>query len=203
MTKSEFLEALRNALSQLPQNEIEKSIAFYEEMVDDRIEEGMTEEEAVSGFEDAGAIAKQIMLDLPLGVLVKSKVKPQKNLSDGVKWLIIALLVLGFPVWFPISLSMMAVIFSVYVVIWSVIAVMFVTVLSIGIFGIACIIASVFAFPLNIITAFAAIGGGLVLVGLSIFVFFPAKYAAKGLVWLTWRFARCIKSLFIRREAVV
>ena len=48
MNKQEFLKNLRSSLSNLPQEEIEERIIFYSEMIDDRIEEGLSEEEAVS-----------------------------------------------------------------------------------------------------------------------------------------------------------
>ena len=48
MNKSEFLGALRKGLHGLPQDDIEERLAFYGEMIDDRTEEGLSEEEAVS-----------------------------------------------------------------------------------------------------------------------------------------------------------
>ena len=47
MRKQEFLVQLRKGLSGLPQDEIEERLTFYEEMLDDRIEEGLSEEQAV------------------------------------------------------------------------------------------------------------------------------------------------------------
>lgn len=51
MSKQEFLGALYNGLSGLPKEDIENSVQFYSEMIDDRMDEGMTENEAV---EDIG-----------------------------------------------------------------------------------------------------------------------------------------------------
>ena len=48
MTKLEFLESLEKGLSGLPKNDIDERIAFYSEIIDDRIEEGLSEEDAVS-----------------------------------------------------------------------------------------------------------------------------------------------------------
>lgn len=48
MTKQEFLTQLEENLLGLPQNEIEERIIFYSEMIDDKIEEGYSEEDAVS-----------------------------------------------------------------------------------------------------------------------------------------------------------
>ena len=59
MDKKQFLEELRQRLSGLPQNDIEERLAFYAEMIDDRAEEGMSEEEAVAEIGSAEAIARE------------------------------------------------------------------------------------------------------------------------------------------------
>ena len=46
MNKREFLASLRNGLYGLPQDDIEERLGFYAEMIDDRMEEGLTEEQA-------------------------------------------------------------------------------------------------------------------------------------------------------------
>ena len=42
MTKNEFLEQLRRGLSGLPMEDIDERLNFYSEMIDDRIEEGLS-----------------------------------------------------------------------------------------------------------------------------------------------------------------
>ena len=54
MNKQEFLSGLRKGLCGLPQDDIEERLSFYGEMIDGRIEEGLSEEEAVS---EIGALA--------------------------------------------------------------------------------------------------------------------------------------------------
>ena len=46
MLKNEFMEQLRSRLVGLPSQEVEERLGFYSEMIDDRIEDGLTEEEA-------------------------------------------------------------------------------------------------------------------------------------------------------------
>ena len=48
MTKQEFSDKLKKLLSSLTEEEISERIGFYLEMIDDRIEEGLSEDEAVS-----------------------------------------------------------------------------------------------------------------------------------------------------------
>lgn len=50
MTKEQFLRAVRERLTGLPQSDIDRSLDFYSEMIDDRIDEGLSEEEAVAAM---------------------------------------------------------------------------------------------------------------------------------------------------------
>ena len=48
MGKDAFLAQLRKGLAGLPQKDIEERLTFYSEMIDDRMEEGLSEEEVIS-----------------------------------------------------------------------------------------------------------------------------------------------------------
>ena len=50
-------------------------IEFYAEMIDDRMEDGMSEEEAVAAMEDIDRVIAQAKLDRPLPALMLDKVK--------------------------------------------------------------------------------------------------------------------------------
>lgn len=78
MLKQVFLEKLGKALSGLPQEDIEERLAFYSEMVDDRMEEGYLEEEAVDAIGPVEEIAAHIVADVPLTKIVKEKVTAGK-----------------------------------------------------------------------------------------------------------------------------
>ena len=51
MNKQSFLDALKEKLYGLPWQELKERLDFYSEMIDDRMEEGITEEEAVAAIE--------------------------------------------------------------------------------------------------------------------------------------------------------
>ena len=68
MTKLEFLSALGKGLSGLPQDEVEERLNFYSEMIDDRMEEGLPEEEAVAQI---GAVDE--IVDEPAGGAQKNR----------------------------------------------------------------------------------------------------------------------------------
>ena len=61
MTRKEFLTELDRRLSTLPRQEAEEHINYYAEMLADRMEEGMTEEEAVRSMESIDVIASRIL----------------------------------------------------------------------------------------------------------------------------------------------
>ena len=48
MNKQEYLSAIRVRIPKMPTEDMERFIAYYSEMIDDRMEDGMTEEEAVA-----------------------------------------------------------------------------------------------------------------------------------------------------------
>ena len=60
MTKEQFLNELQNRLSFLPSSEVAPFISYYREMIEDRMEEGMSEEAAVADVGDPIELAAAI-----------------------------------------------------------------------------------------------------------------------------------------------
>lgn len=197
MKKDEFLDTLKSRIAQLPKDEIDKQLAYYSEMIDDMVEDGIEEAHAVEKLGDMSKIAQTVLQETPLPVLMKSRVRP----GGGWTALSIVLLVLGSPVWLPISLALLAILLAVYLVIWSVIVVLFAAVLAIALSGIA-LIAAVFIVPATILQKIFAFGAGIALAGLSILSFYGALAVAKELVRLTAVIAKWVKSLFIKKERI-
>ncbi len=197
MNKAEFTASFSEKLGVLPQSEVEKSLAFYTEMIDDRIEDGMDEEAAVGALGDINEIVKEVMLSAPLPTLMKAKMKPQRKLSTWE----IALLILGFPLWFPLLAAFFAVILAVYVSVWAVIISLFGAVLAISISGVAGLIGSFFFLPHSFATALFLLGCSIICIGLGILSFLGVRKLSVWLVKLTALFLRAVKSLFIKREA--
>ena len=196
MDKLDFLMALEEALSQLPEEDRRASIEYYTELIDDRMEEGMSEADAVASLGTAEKIAQQILMDMPLGKLVKSKVKNRRKLET---WEIL-LLILGFPVWFPVLISVLAVIFSVYISLWSGVISLYATFVALAgsavgvtLGGIALCVFS--GLPQGLV----CLGAGLVLAGLALLFLPVCNLAAKGLIWIGRKLLLWIKSWFVRK----
>ena len=197
MTKLRFLAALEDKLSGLPKEEVQERLRFYSEMIDDRMEEGIPEEEAVVAVGKVDEIAEQVVADVPLVKLVGEKVKPHRKLKT---WEIV-LLAVGSPLWVSLLLAAVSVVISMYAALWSVIASLW------TVFGsmIACALAGVgagigIAIGKSVLTGLWMIGGGLVCGGLSIFLFFGCKTATEGIVLLTKKAVLGIKKCFIAKE---
>lgn len=199
MNKQEFLLALRGALSDLPEADIKASLDYYAEIIDDRMEEGDSETDAVASLGSVVAVAEQIMLDMPLTKLVKARVKPKRRLRT---WEIV-LIIAGFPVWFPILAALASVALALYVVLWSLVVSIYAVDVSLA----ACLLGGIggsiaFFITGNLLSALFLVGAGLVCGGLAIFLFFGCKAATTGTVLLTKKMLLGVKRCFVRKESV-
>ena len=198
MTMNEYLSALAAGLSQLPEEERKKQIGYYEELFADMREEGLSDEEIAEKLGNPKKAAEEILAEMPLPLLIKSRVKPKK----GWNVLTVILLILGSPIWLSIAIALLAVILSVYVVIWAVVVVLFCVALAIlaaGIFGV--VLFAVNLIPATVSSLFV-LGLGLLCLGLTAPALLGALAVTKGVCKLTGRIARWIRSLFIRKEVV-
>lgn len=197
MLKREFLDKLRSKLSGLPKTEIEERLSFYGEMIDDRIEEGLTEENAVAAIGPVDEIAAQIVADTPLVQLAKERIKPRQQLKA---WEIV-LLVLGSPIWLSLAISAIAVAVSLYAAWWSVVGslwAVFGSVVGVSVGGVISGMGTVFAD--GSLAGIALIGASLICAGISIFLYFGCKAATKGTVVLTKKIVLGIKKRLVRKE---
>lgn len=197
MTKLDFLLSLHTRLAGLPQDEVEERLHFYSEMIEDRMEEGFTEEQAVEAVGSVDEIAAQIVADIPLAKIAKVTIKPKRQLTTGG----IVLLVLGAPLWLPLLIAAVAVILSLYVSLWSVIISLWAVFVSLIATAFGVVIGGAgFAIGGNTLSGIAMIGAGLTCAGLAIFLFFLCRAATRGTVQLTKSILRGIKHKLINTE---
>ncbi len=196
MNKRKFLEKLRKDLSALPQSDVEERLTFYSEMIDDRIEEGLSEEEAVRAIGNTDDIISQIIADTPLTKIVKEKLKPKKRLEAWE----ITLLILGSPIWLSLLISAFAVIISLYASLWAVIISLWASFAAVVAASFGVLVAGiVFAACVDRLIGIAFIGCGIAGVGVSILFSFLCEAATKGALLLTKKTALGIKNIFIKR----
>ncbi len=196
MTKHEFLSELRQRLSGLPEEDIQKSVDYYSEIIEDRMEDGISEEQAVEAMGSAAKIANQILMDTPLPKLVKAKAKTNRAPKAGE----IALLILGAPLWLSLLFAGVVTVFAIYVSIWAVIASLYISVLALGVGAVG----SVAGFVALIVRqhfaqAVLCLGTGLMMAGVGILFFFGCGLITKGIIVGSKKVLTAVKSCFIRR----
>ena len=197
MNKFDFLTHLRAKLWSIPKEDAERSVELYSEMIDDRMEEGLSEEEAVAAIGDLDEIVRGIVGDAPAAVPVAEEApKPRKNRKT---WEIV-LLILGSPVWVSLLIAAAAVIFSVWISLWSVVISLYAAAVSLGAAAVGCILGSFFMFTDGPGVILLTLGAALVCAGLCILIFLVSNLAAKGMAKLT---KLTCKAIFRRKEQTV
>ena len=199
MDKQAFLTALRSGLSGLPQDDIEERLTFYGEMIDDRMEEGLSEEEAVAAIGEVSEIVRQAVADTPLAKIAKERIRPKRRLKT---WEIV-LLALGSPIWLSLAIAAAAVLFVVIVSLWSVILSLWAVFASLTVSAVAAVpTGAFFAVGGHGAAGLAMLSAGLVCAGLTILLFFGCMGAMKGILRLTKKITLWTKDRFIKKEDV-
>lgn len=195
MNKCEFLGELEKSLSELPEKDRSRSLDYYGEMIDDRTEEGLSEEEAVQALGSMEDITAQILMDTPLPSLVRAKVKKRRALKA---WETV-LLVLGSPVWLPLLIAAVAVALSLYAVLWVLVAVLYIVAFAFGLSAAACLVAA-FAYLFSGAPAAAALslGAAMLCAGFAILTGIASVQSTKGVIAMTKKLIRKIKSGFVK-----
>lgn len=200
MKKNDFLWGLAEGLRGLPPEDLERWVDYYREMIDDRMEDGLSEEEAVADLGSLEEIRGQILTETPLPRLVKESVRPRRKLRA---WEIV-LLVLGSPVWVPLIAAAVILVASVYLSIWAVLLSLYAADLSVAVTGLAGGVALVqMLMAGQTAEGILFLGAGLVCIGLAILLFFGVNQLTKGLVWVTKRALLALKNSFVRKGAAV
>lgn len=219
MKKEEFIANLKAELNILPQRDLDERLNFYMEMIDDKIENGTLEEDAVKEIGPVKIIASQIIEDYKANKKEEKSIKLKRKLKT---WEIV-LVSLGSPIWFSLLVAVASVIFSVYVSAVAVVFSLFVTaivVLTVVTWACFCTFAGcsvggiltgiVLLIQGNVSSGLGFIGSGIVLIGLAIFTFYLSKvstvFALKKLPKLVIKLAKSttnmVKRIFFKKEKV-
>ena len=196
MTKADFLQLLERALMQLPEEERQRNLEYYSELLDDMMEEGMTEAEATARLGSPAQIAQNILQEMPLSKLVSTCVKPKSGWTP----LAIVLAVVGSPVWVPLLLACGAIVLALFVSIWALGFAAVALVIGLAVAVVAAPIIAIRAAILTLPLGLLLLGAGLVLLGLCVLGGLMAVELCKLLWQLTVWLAHQIKGLFIRKE---
>ena len=94
-------------------------------------------------------------------------------------------------------LSLITTFLAVYMALWACVISLYTTLAALAIGGLGAIIFAILGMSATAAGGFAAFGMGLALLGITLFLFFPVKWASIGLVKLIGQFVKLIKKIFI------
>lgn len=200
MNKREFLAELAEKIDCLPSEDIGRWLDYYSEMIDDRVEDGMTEEQAVYAMGNIYDVATQILIDTPMRTLVKTRAESARRLKT---WEII-LIICGAVIWVPMLFAAVVTVLSMYVVLWALLISFFAVAVSFIVAGVIGIyVGATHLLTGNMSEGLSALGTGLLLGGLGLVMFVCLRYVTKWVILASRFIWRGIKKLIIRREKSV
>ena len=196
MSRDAFIGELRHRMAGLPQQTVERTVEYYSELIADSVEDGLSEEEAVARLGSLDEIVANVVKDTPLTQIVQTRVQEKK--AKGVSGWVILLLVLGAPVWLPLLIAVLAVIFAVYIALWAVVVSLWAAVAAVILAGIAAIAGGIVELcRLHLAQGLVLLGGGLMCLGLCVVAFLLMKLITLGTVKLCKLLWTGVKSLFV------
>ncbi|MGM9625143.1 MAG: DUF1700 domain-containing protein [Eubacteriales bacterium] len=210
MTKQDLLTAVcaHAQGSGIPQQELDKMLEYYAEMIDEAMEEGVSEEEAVAGLGSWSEIIGQINASCGQSQTDPSDslpaAAPEKTGSDQTEaqtpvrngrvslqiWALI-LLIITSPIWAVLILVLVCVLFAVVCTVVSVLFAAAVTAAALVIAAVVCIPAAVvILFRGSAVSCLVTLSCGMICFGCAMLFW----VSCRALVWLFVRLIQLIQS---------
>ena len=199
MSRDAFIGELRHRMAGLPQQTVERTVEYYSELIADSVEDGMSEEEAVARLGSLEEIVANVVKDTPLSQIVQTRVQEKK--AKGVSGWVIALLILGAPVWLPLLIAALVVLFALFIALWAVVIALWAVVAAVILAALAARVGGVIELVrMHLAQGLVLLGGGLMCLGLCALAFLLMKLITVGTVKLCKWIWTGIKSLFVGKR---
>ncbi len=201
MSKDAFIGELRHRMAGLPKEAVDRTVEYYSELIADSMEDGLSEEEAVSRLGSLDEIVANVVKDTPLSQIVETRIREKKAKRGGIRAWEVILLVLGAPLWLPLLLAVLAVVLALYVTLWAVVIALWAVVAAVILTGVVAVVAGIVELcRLHLPQGLVLLGGGLVCMGLCALLFLLMKLITVGTVKLCKLIWTGIKSLFVGKK---
>ena len=189
MKKRDFLQELKRRLKGLSEEELTEKLAFYNEMIDDRIEEGFSEEEAVADIIGSEGFGSECDTEELLGHGKKGR--------SRLGAFEITLIVLGSPIWISAFAALFSLVVGVFAAVWAVAVSFWAVVLSLAVCSVAALVVAVAFLAMGKSAAgLMLLSGSLLCAGFALLLFCISKWITQGAIVLTKGFV----NIFLRRS---
>ena len=170
MSRDAFIGELRHRMAGLPQEAVDRTVEYYSELIADSMEDGVAEEEAVSRLGSLDEIVANVVKETPLTQIVQTRVQESRK-KGGSGW-VIALLILGAPVWLPLLIAALAVLFALFIALWAVVIALWAVVAAVILAALAAMVGGVIELArMHLAQGLVLLGGGLMCLGLCALAF--------------------------------
>lgn len=194
MSKKEFFKDLSMYLSKMKEADRNKFINYYEEMISDYMEDGLSEEEAVNKVGDPKIVAKELV-DNSTGIKINLP-------STGSKAINLFFLIAGFPLWGSILLTIILSVLSIYLVLWCLPFALGASCIAFFASSIVGVVGSPFIMAESLPHGVLQLGTGIAAIGLSLILGIAAIDLSKWVSWLTKTWNAKLLSVF-RKKVVI
>ena len=197
MNRNEFIQELSKKLEGYPKEDVQKTIDFYNEIIEDKLEDGISEEEAVLSLGTIEEIVKNFLNEMPLKKLVKNKIKDKKMSTS-----LVVLLSSTAIIWLPVLIALTAILISIYASLWAVVISLFAVAFSCIVLFLLALVGIIFIVSSNVATGLIWIALGLTSCGVGLLLWILTVYLSKSLVNFTKWMILQIKKSFIKRGEI-
>lgn len=194
MNKQQFLDAVRTRLAGLPKNDIDRFLDYCREMIDDRMEDGLSEEEAVAAMGTPEYVASQFLMD----TASPKSAQPLKQRRDLKTWQVV-LIVLGSPVWVPVLFGVAVAVVSIVIGAAAALFGLYCAAVSLTVTGAGLLLfgGTIVAMP-DLLFVLAA---GCLLIAIGLLMVLGCNCIVGWIIRLAKWLFRTIRSRFTRKEA--
>ena len=203
LTKEKFILKLSLRLKDLDTSDIEKACEFYSKMIDDRVDDGMSKEEAIEALGPMDYIEASIRDNIRNNASFTHicnndtlddilPIKEKRELNGSV----LILLILSFPIWFSLIVLALALALAIFIGIWAVVCSSYIANAALGVGGLATLLSGFgFLFTGNFSPAVLAISEALLLIGAGLVLFVALKYITRLGLWATRGFTGFLRGI--------
>lgn len=180
MIRADFFKILKKSLESISKEERDKFITYYEEIIEDYKENGLTEEEALTTIGNPQNIANDILNEQ--GAMAVKIPSSNSNILN------ILLLILGFPLWGSLLLAGALIIISAYIVIWCIPLITGVSSIAFFFASLVSIIGTPFMMFDILEVGIVQLGARIASIGISVLLAFLTIFLSKRFMHITKNF---------------
>ena len=177
MNRNQFIDILARKLSKMPEKELKQTIDYYYEIISDKMNDGMTEEQAIESLGSLDEIVTDTLSDASdsCETVKEKKESKWKNITIGATAII----------WVPVLIGLFGGLIALYISLWAIVISLGAITLATGVGTLVSILGIVDICTGAVASGLTIISMGIGSLGLSFIFYTITVYSGKGMILLT------------------